>query len=79
MLPSEAIAASMLLGIGDACAKEESEHPHDPDAERPKRSKTATDKYIDEPVTEPGPHDVLCGRGGGKSFYILCQQHLRRC
>jgi hypothetical protein len=66
MLPSEALAASMLLGIHESCYKEESssdKSTHDPDASR--RDKTATEKYINELVTDPGPHDVLCGRGGG--------------
>jgi len=66
MLPSEALAASMLLGIHESCNKEESSSDrstHDPDASR--RDKTATEKYINELVTDPGPHDVLCGRGGG--------------
>jgi hypothetical protein len=67
MLPSEAIAASMLLGIGDTCNKEESSEKkssHDPDEPRP--DKRAADKFINELVTDPGPHDVLCGRGGGR-------------
>lgn len=67
MLPSEALAASMLLGIHDSCnIKEESSSDkatHDQDG----RDKTdATEKYLNELVTDPGPHDVLCGRGGGR-------------
>jgi len=67
MLPSEEIAASMLLGIGDACAKSkaqrssESSDSHDSDDSK----RTAEDIYREKLVHDPGPHDVLCGRGGG--------------
>jgi hypothetical protein len=77
MLPSEEVAASVLLGIGDSCGNSDAKRSSTGSA-RP----TTTDdgfesdpnsisnpdakarKYIAEPVKDPGEHDVLCGRGG---------------
>lgn len=81
MLPSERVAASVLLGIGDTCSNEST--GNQPSAKPPATNGTkaaaASEKkpgkkfssqeakaYIAEHVEHPGEHDVLCGRGGKK-------------
>lgn len=75
MLPSEEIAASMLLGIGDACAKSgaHKSDSHDDDSDDGSRE-AAEEAYKEELVTDPGPHDVLCGRGGGENWRCGCEK-----